>query len=466
MKTSALLTKVGPDGQELFFVSQSAVLGSSGECDLAVRNAAPKHCRVSRSGAGFEARDLTGQGLIKINGKSTSGAILQEGDVLEVGLDSFRFSEVLEAAAEPDPEAESTPAPRPSRRESRRIPIVGPRLEKARSGGSSGTIPKVVSSESRRRIPVIPITVAGGLLVAALAGILLASGSSAKTPKAPTPQKPVAAPGAAGDRGPRPSEASLRSTAPASARAAAPVERSAASRDPGSVSSEPDVPAPRAVSASPVANPAGSGPDASLRNPLASSEFLPRTGGGSPPPLGSLRSEVLRAAALAVGWNPSPGDLKGAPAQVWAAYAKGTSFETVELLSPADHVARATTLLEGGRVPLFRLFALAHLVEAWAQDQSVRSLLEGAGYKLTQDGKRWGEVASVFQERLVHYLREGGKDDPALEAQARESADFGTRYLGLLVEIDRSLRRGAGYQAVWNDLTVSGAPDFPSKGAA
>jgi hypothetical protein len=483
VNTTALLTKVGPDGQELFFVNQSAVLGSSGECDLAVRNAAPKHCRLFRSGEGFEVRDLTGQRLIKINGKATSGSLLQEGDVLEVGLDSFRFSEVLEAQAEPESASgsESEPPSRPSRREIRRIPDLAPRLEKSRGGGSSAVHQKVTPSESVRRIPVVPIALAGVVVVGILTGLLLASGSSSNSAKAPgVSAKSPAAPGTSGDRRPQASEASLRPTAPASREAAASVERPAANspRDPvNPVNAReraipgieppkplalPALPATRA----PAADNSRASLDAFLKDPSSRSPDRGRPSFSTPTPSGSPGSEVLRATAIAVGWNPNPWDLKGPQGLVWSAYAKATSFEALELLTPADHVSRAQTLLEGGRVPLFRLFALAHLVEALAGDPSVRSVLEGAGYRQTADGKRWGEAPSVFQQGLAQYFREAGKDDPALESQALASTDFGTRYLGLLVEIDRSLRRGAGFQAVWNDLAASGAPEFPSKGAA
>jgi DnaJ-class molecular chaperone len=475
MNKIALLTREGSDGPEVFFVSESATMGSSAACDVAVKSAAPQHCRVVRSDEGFLVRDLTGQGLIKLNGKSTFAALLQEGDLLEIGRDSFKFSEGFET----EPEESAKITDRPPSKGTHRIPRSAPR-----SGKPKGAVPAVRDSLAspqapRRRIPLVPLAVAGGIVLGILALFLVLPKSRMERTKSPGfTSMGASPPQTTSSRRPKdsdvtvrtpvlsPSEAPAPRTSNSEAAPQAPTElrRSPAAGAAGSDSSSFVVPHfSESASTAPMSH---TGLDQFLKDP--GRRALPEVRASLARSLraASLDSEVLRAAAMALGWTTNAWDLNSSQAQVWSAYAKGTSFETLELLSAADHVARARMLLEGGKAPVLRLFALAHLLEALSGDPSVSGLLDSSGYYRSVDGKRWGEFDGISQYKITQYYFDRSREDPSLENKAVASPDFGTRYAGLLLEIDRSLRRGAGIQATWRDLATSGVPETLTGGSA
>lgn len=468
MNRIALLTHEGSNGPAEFFVSESATIGSSTACDVPVKSAAPQHCRVFRSDEGYVLRDLTGQALVKLNGKQTSGALLQDGDLLEIGRDRFRFSECFEEEVE----ASSQVPDRPSREGTRQIP-----RPVVRSGKARVALPPVRDTMAQPRaplgrLPVVPLAVAGGLLLGVLGLFILIPKSRTDSAKSPSLSSRGASP-AEMSRSGRSKDSDLADRIPLALPVEAPLERTSAPDaaprasaelpkppTPGAAGGDsPSFVLPRFSGSSPVASISFAALDQFLKDPTRRSQTGERMTLARSLRAASPDSEVHRAAAIALGWTASAWELNSSQALAWSTYVKGTSFDTLELLSAADHVARARMLLDGGRTPLLRLFALAHLIEALSGDSSVAAVLNSSGYQLSADGKRWAEVDGVAHYKLVQYYHDRARDDLSLETKALASLDFGARYVGLLLEIDRSLRRGAGIQATWRDLASPGAPE-------
>ena len=96
MKERGYLSRTGPDGETLFPVDGPCFIGSGAGCDVAVKDAAPRHCQIARTSEGFVAVDMTGQKLIRVNGTRTERHVLREGEVLSVGSIEFRWTVILE----------------------------------------------------------------------------------------------------------------------------------------------------------------------------------------------------------------------------------------------------------------------------------------------------------------------------------------------------------------------------------
>lgn len=100
MKRTGLLSKDGPSGRVIFFVEQSAVLGSSARCEIPIPGAAPQHGRILLTDAGYEVQDLTGRNLVEVNGRRLSTSPLREGDRITIGSETLIFAEAREIEPE------------------------------------------------------------------------------------------------------------------------------------------------------------------------------------------------------------------------------------------------------------------------------------------------------------------------------------------------------------------------------
>ncbi len=93
-------------------------VGTSAAADVAFDDvaAAALHCKIYREGKVFNIFDLSGQGF-KVNGKSSVKSALDNGDVVKIGSQSFKFVTPFDLPEEepapkpPEPE-DSTPRPR------------------------------------------------------------------------------------------------------------------------------------------------------------------------------------------------------------------------------------------------------------------------------------------------------------------------------------------------------------------
>jgi pSer/pThr/pTyr-binding forkhead associated (FHA) protein len=72
-------------------VGEVTILGRSRHCDVSLVSpeVAPVHCLIARVAGGWLLRDCTGRSGTRVNGKAVTGALLVDGDTLQVGTFSF-----------------------------------------------------------------------------------------------------------------------------------------------------------------------------------------------------------------------------------------------------------------------------------------------------------------------------------------------------------------------------------------
>jgi len=165
MKERGILTRKGPDGEVLHPVDGTIYIGSR-DCDVIVKDAAPRQCQIVRTAEGFLILDLTGQKVTQVNGARTERHLLREGETVKIGTAEFTWSVTLEV----EPEPIGVPAPK------RRMGATTSSIKKI-SGATTSSIKKVAEPEKSH--PWIPIAaVAGGAIVVIIVLAVVFSRSS------------------------------------------------------------------------------------------------------------------------------------------------------------------------------------------------------------------------------------------------------------------------------------------------
>jgi hypothetical protein len=165
-------------------------------------------------------------------------------------------------------------------------------------------------------------------------------------------------------------------------------------------------------------------------------------------------SPPARVAAYFLPGALGSGGMRSDVSQAWSGYLDAHSLESFRSLSPKEHAAIAEELLlRGPKSRLLRLISLVHLLEAAQSDAAFARLAAARGFGETQDKKLWGEPEQIFHHRVCQYYGQSGKDEPPLEAIALNYPQFGPRYVGLLLEIQKTLSRGWGFQNTFFDIT-------------
>ena len=163
--------RVAGQSESVFPFGNALMIGSAADCEIRVRDAAPKHCRVARQQDGsYSAVDLTGQSFVQVNGKRGGCHHLQEGDTLKVGSMELVFSQ-----EDPSVPEELVVVPQERTRTSKRIPLI--------------PLQQAPASRTARRSPFTPahaaIAGAAVLMIAVVLGVLLFGHKDAPPPRAP-----------------------------------------------------------------------------------------------------------------------------------------------------------------------------------------------------------------------------------------------------------------------------------------
>src|SRR5262245_17700808 len=159
MKERGCLSRTGPNGEELYSVDGSIHIGSR-DCDVTVKDAAPRQVQIVKTAEGFLVIDLTGQKVTKVNGTRVERHLLKEGETLTVGSSEFKWSVTVEIQ-------EAVPAEPVFHRTTRKIPRA-----------STASIPKV-KPPSRSRVIVIAAAAAAAVLVVIILIVVFSSSSNA-----------------------------------------------------------------------------------------------------------------------------------------------------------------------------------------------------------------------------------------------------------------------------------------------
>jgi DnaJ-class molecular chaperone len=174
------------NGEEVLIPLERTVIFGSGHGCIPVAGAAPRHAQIAKAVDGFYLADLTGQGLVFLNGRRVAKDILCNGDRIKLGTEEFLFSE------SPDPpeasgEASSTDRPASS--------PAAPRPKSIRRGGSSGSGALTRRFQVKRRFPRAAILFAGVVLIGATVLLLSLPGDPPKpAPTADAARKPAPPP--------------------------------------------------------------------------------------------------------------------------------------------------------------------------------------------------------------------------------------------------------------------------------
>lgn len=113
------LTRTGPDGDVLYPVDGTVTIGSAADCEVGVKEAAPRQCQIVRSPEGYVLHDLTGVKVTRVNGARIERHRLRPGDRVEVGKSQFRWT----LTEEPEEELVLVVAAPPVRRRGPTAPI-------------------------------------------------------------------------------------------------------------------------------------------------------------------------------------------------------------------------------------------------------------------------------------------------------------------------------------------------------
>src|SRR6185436_3477411 len=113
------LSRTGPDGETLYPVDGTVFIGSSSECHVHVKDAAPRQCQVVRSPDGYVLHDLTGMKVTKVNGAAIDRHLLRSGEVVKIGSAQFRWT----VTEEPEEELVLVEVSKPVRRHTPTSPI-------------------------------------------------------------------------------------------------------------------------------------------------------------------------------------------------------------------------------------------------------------------------------------------------------------------------------------------------------
>lgn len=425
---TAFLTTQGDDGETLVPLENPVTLGSAWDCDLRVKNAAPRHAQIVRTAEGYVVRDLTGQGLVRVNGLPTARQVLLDGDRVSVGGEEFRFT--VDESAAPIVVAAPPPARKPAKKRKQtsttHLPVISPPPPQA----------------ARPRIPMGAIAAGAAVLVAAAAlAVLLTSKKSpppvAVAKKAPAPPRPA-------PKEVRPQRREMPES---------PVDRPVDRSTPLPELAPPVAPDPAALftprpSLAPTV-PAGLG--AMLKDPIRRSSSAERASMAASIVESGHRSPVLRALGHYFSRPDAAWGLTAAAQEAWARYLQECPVDRLAELTADEHLAMAKILLEAGPSPLPRLVALAHLLESGPE------LPAAHGFRRSVDGRLWGDA-----DAMAHYALSRQVGRPAKEEAAPEMvSSFGARYALALLQIQKTLDRGAGYEAAVAEFVTTPGPGAP-----
>ena len=177
-------------------------------------------------------------------------------------------------------------------------------------------------------------------------------------------------------------------------------------------------------------------------------------------------SDVLHFLAYYLSRPEASWGLSGRMLQTWNAYLRDCPLDKVAQLSADEHIAQGKAMLEkdGGHT-LSRMIALAHFLEASRENVSTETLMTKSGFRRSPDKKFWGDKEQILQYRAGRYIVGTERDDSMLELAALSSPVFGTRYAGVLVEVQRALARGMDLSNAFQTIHECSAVGGP-KGAA
>lgn len=113
------LSRTGPEGEVLYPVDGAVSIGSAAECEVDVRDAAPRQCQIVRTPDGYVLHDLTGVKVTRVNGARIERHLLRPGDVIVIGRAEFRWT----VTEEPEEEQVLVVATTPVRRRTPTAPI-------------------------------------------------------------------------------------------------------------------------------------------------------------------------------------------------------------------------------------------------------------------------------------------------------------------------------------------------------
>ena len=92
MRDRGSLSQTGPDGETLHPVDGTIYIGSAFDCEVRVKDAAPRQCQIVRSPQGYVLHDLTGQKVTKVNGARVERHLLAAGETVVIGSTEFRWT--------------------------------------------------------------------------------------------------------------------------------------------------------------------------------------------------------------------------------------------------------------------------------------------------------------------------------------------------------------------------------------
>ncbi len=451
-------------------------LGSAEDCRIRVPGAEPQHAMISVTPEGHCVRDLTGRGLVYVNGGACSNHVLREGDVLRIGAEEFTFAEAVGDATPRVPVPAAVPLPQPQLSRPEPPPLRRSTGDTSRVvRRTTKSIPKVHKPLTvRREKSMLPLGLAA--VVLAFFGLVflgvalskrqaaLRDRTAAEAEASPAPETRLPASGTAVEF-PRPAAARPAlplSPVPGGMTPAPVVPLPAAPKAEDAPPATPAAPAAEAAPAAPPAPPPPGGFVPFLRDPAARAVTANRG-----PVAESIRgsagnSDVLHFLAYYLSRPESAWRITPPMTEVWNAYLKECPLDKVTALSADEHTAQARKMLEKGEGhTLSRMIALAHFLEAGRDNASVEALMTQSGFRKGPDGKYWGDPDQILQYRISRYFNASEMDDSMLELAAVSSPVFGTRYAGTLVEVRRALARGIGlegaFQAV-HECSAAGGP--------
>jgi DnaJ-class molecular chaperone len=428
--STAFLTMRVEEAEVLFALEHPVTVGSSADCNVRVKTAAPRHAQVSWTPEGYFVRDLTGQGLVRVNGRVVARQELKDGDVIKVGSEELCFSldDAVTLVVEP--------------------PVAAPRpMPRRRISASPISQVKAPAAASTRK-PVLWGFIGGAAAVLAIiVAVAASSGSSA----------PAIAKGATS---PAPAAKSPIAETPAEVRIPAPAPPPPVARDaPRELPVPPVAPlretpilvVPAPTSVAPSFAPAELA--SLLRDPTRRSSTAERSRMAEAIRSSRPEGHVVQALGVFLSQPESSWPMALPARHLWAAYLRECPLEDLSLMKAEEHVLQAKRLLEGGSTPALRLVALAHLLDAGA------GVFPGQfGFRQSPDGKIWGDGDAILHYRL-------SRADPSLDGLSGSSS-FAVRYASMLQLIRRTMDRGAGFEAAYSELSVHAGSGTPRNAEA
>jgi len=431
---TAFLTSRGEEGEILFPLDHPVTVGSSGDCDVRLKTAAPRHAQISRTSEGYVLRDLTGQGLVRVNGVVTARQVLRDGNVVRIGTEEFTFildDNITLVIETPEPAPSSRPAPR-NRHSTTQITQV------------KAAVPP---EKGKQRL----FWAAAAIVIIIVAGIVIIVSRSEPEKIASSTVFPISRMSAP-STSPKASEAQPRLESEKSSPApATPVARATRKELP---------PAPTApiketpfvvVTPAPASTvPAFSITElVSLLNGPARRSSTPERSRMAEAIRGSRHEgQVIPALGIVLSLPESQWPMSPTARHAWTVYLRECPLEQLNRLTAEDHVRIAGRLLEAGSTPVLKLVALAHLLDAGHAGRH--------GFRQSSDGRIWGDG-----DALLHYRFSRSSGEEVSAEGLTASSSFGVRYAAMILQIRKTMERGAGFEATYNDIqthTGSSAP--------